>query len=271
MNYQSQNLQYCRAFTRLLIIHSYIICFFFFLSAKAYCSTDDILYNYRKEQPKFDTVMALSCTTTPAVWHNSKEKPYFYSTNNLRRKVGYAEFASGQCIQVIGRVLDRSCIPIQNALVQIWHADHNGFYRYKPTDLEYLNDKVLYNHPTDQIPNDDYINDKKLDRMFVGSGSAITNNLGYYRFYTIMPGTYHNTTPKIHFNVMYSKIMRLETLMFFPDKNNGAELKSISDSNLLRESLVAIKLKEEENFYNKSCPIYRFDITLNVDVKYREY
>ncbi len=242
-------------------------------SSEAYCSTDDILQNYRQEQPKFDSVMALSCTSTPAVWYGAAEKPPFYSTNNLRRKVGYAQFASGQCIQIIGRVLDRSCVPIQNALVQMWHADKNGFYRYNSSEKRgYLNDNILYTAPVDQIPASNIqTNSDKLDKMFVGSGSAITDNLGYYRFYTIMPGIIEDSSPRVHFNIVYSRLMRLETTMFFPGNYRDSELRAISDSELLRGALVAIKLKEEEKFYDKVCPIYRFDITMNIDAKYREY
>ncbi len=232
----------------------------------------DVMQNYEKVQPKADTVMSLSCKITPSIWYGPTDKPPFYSTNNLRRKVGYAQFASGQCIQIIGRVLDRSCVPIQNILVQIWHADTNGFYKNSAKNTKaYLNDRALYKLPSDQIASNKKVNDVKLDKMFAGSGSAITDNLGYYRFYTIMPGKFDNSPPKVYFNVMYFQKMHLETMMFFPENNNIHELKKITDSELMQESLIAVKLRETEDFYNTSCPIYRFDITMNTNAQYRQY
>ena len=244
----------------------------FFFSFSYGISEDEILTKYKQKQRKFDNVMVLNCTPTPSFWYDGT-RPEFYSTNNLRRKVGYAKYADGQCIQIVGRVTDRECVPIVNVLVRIWHADSNGWYRNKIDHHGYLNDSLLYNRGKNQIPTVNRANNNpKLDEMFPGSGSTLTDNLGYYRFYTIRPGSHNSKeSPKIYFSLKNVKIPLFETVMFFPDSYIREELERITKSRLLQNRLIAVRMKEEETFFNQTCPIYRYDITMNINAKYRAY
>jgi len=107
----------------------------------------------------------------------------------------------GERIIVSGRVLDENARPVANTVVEIWQANAGGRYR----------------HEVDR-------HDAPLDPNFTGSGQAITNERGKYRFVTIRPGEYpwrnhYNAwrAAHIHFSLFGpSFATRLVTQMYFP-------------------------------------------------------
>jgi|SRR5215467_857515 len=107
----------------------------------------------------------------------------------------------GERIVVSGRVLDENSRPVPNSLVEIWQANAAG----------------RYCHEWDQ-------HDAPLDPNFTGSGQAVTDSEGRYRFVTIRPGEYpwgnhYNAwrPAHIHFSLFGpSFATRLVTQMFFP-------------------------------------------------------
>jgi protocatechuate 3,4-dioxygenase beta subunit len=105
--------------------------------------------------------------------------------------------AAGQSIEVLGRVLDVSGRPIQQARIEIWQANAAGRYR----------------HPADTNP-------APLDPNFEGYAALTTDAQGQYRFRTVKPGAYPTgprtfRTPHIHFDVTTSQQRRV-TQMYFP-------------------------------------------------------
>jgi protocatechuate 3,4-dioxygenase beta subunit len=98
--------------------------------------------------------------------------------------------------------LDERHRPVSGALVEIWQANAAGRYA----------------HTQDQW-------DAPLDPNFTGTGSAVTDEQGQYRFVTIRPGAYpwgnhHNAwrPAHIHFSVFGCAIgARLVTQLYFPD------------------------------------------------------
>jgi protocatechuate 3,4-dioxygenase beta subunit len=107
----------------------------------------------------------------------------------------------GERIIVSGRVLDENSRPLANTVVEIWQANAAGRYR----------------HDVDQ-------HDAPLDPNFTGSGQALTDTEGRYRFVTIRPGEYpwrnhYNAwrAAHIHFSVFGPAFAtRLVTQMYFP-------------------------------------------------------
>jgi protocatechuate 3,4-dioxygenase, beta subunit len=107
----------------------------------------------------------------------------------------------GERIIVSGRVLDENSHPVANTLVEIWQANAAGRYR----------------HQADQ-------HNAPLDPNFTGSGQAITDEQGRYRFVTIRPGEYpwrnhYNAwrAAHIHFSVFGPAFAtRIVTQMYFP-------------------------------------------------------
>ena len=114
---------------------------------------------------------------------------------------GHSGEPLGERIIVSGRVLDENSRPMTNTLVEIWQANAAGRYR----------------HEWDQHP-------APLDPNFSGSGQAVTDCEGRYRFITIRPGEYpwrnhHNAwrPAHIHFSLFGPAFAtRLVTQMYFP-------------------------------------------------------
>ncbi len=108
------------------------------------------------------------------------------------------DIASGEIIEVSGRVLSVKGTALENAVVEIWQADMNG----------------RYFHPADRG------GATARDRHFQGYGAVRTRAGGAYRFRTIRPGPYDTggglRTPHIHFRVLHDKIGQLVTQMYFP-------------------------------------------------------
>jgi protocatechuate 3,4-dioxygenase alpha subunit len=90
--------------------------------------------------------------------------------------------AAGEIIQIEGRITQLDGQPLDNVVVEIWQADHQG----------------------------------RFDGDFLGWGRAATDAEGIYRFRTIKPGAYQGRLPHINFLLLYSGLMRqLQTVMFF--------------------------------------------------------
>ncbi|MDN5247547.1 MAG: protocatechuate 3,4-dioxygenase [Wolbachia endosymbiont of Tyrophagus putrescentiae] len=172
----------------------------------------------------------LNCIETPEI-HDIDEKPKsFNSSNNLRRKPGAPDVALGELIHIVGRIVDVNCLPIQNAAVSIWHANACGYDN----------------------------NDNKRDPSFAGSGRFITNNLGYYNFITVMPGTSGDRAPHINFLVQHPDFPEFTTQMFFGDYNDN----NCADP-VLKASGLASLLIAPLSYNDQGTKTYTFNITLN--------
>ena len=91
--------------------------------------------------------------------------------------------ASGEVIEVTGRVTQLDGRPLDNVVLEIWQADSRG--RYDAAD-------------------------------FFGWGRTATDANGVYRFRTIKPGAADGRLAHINLLLLYSGLMRhLQTVMFF--------------------------------------------------------
>ncbi|MEH6471797.1 MAG: protocatechuate 3,4-dioxygenase [Halopseudomonas sp.] len=116
---------------------------------------------------------------------------------DLTRIKGHTQRAEGELIYLSGQVLDDHNRPISGALIDIWQANTYG----------------RYHHEDDPNP-------APLDENFQGWGQFKTDQRGYYRFKTIIPGAYpvSNTwwrPPHIHFKVAKRGYHQLTTQMYF--------------------------------------------------------
>ena len=149
------------------------------------------------------------------------------------------ENTEGERIRIEGCVLDAEGRPIEDAMIEIWQANHHG----------------RYNHPLDE-------QDKPLDPEFMGHGRASTDVNGKYRFETIKPGTVPgpaNITQAPHINVIVfarGMLSHAFTRIYFDDEatnQNDPVLISIEDE-AYRNTLIA---RREET---AGVIVYRFDI-----------
>ena len=94
-----------------------------------------------------------------------------------------AQNASGEIIEITGRVTELDGKALDNVIVEIWQADAAG----------------RFDNPA-----------------FPGWGRAATDAQGNYRFRTIRPGAAPGRAPHVNFLILYSGLMRqLQTVMFF--------------------------------------------------------
>ena len=166
----------------------------------------------------------------------------FAKNNNLRRKPGSPFLAKGRFLYIEGFVFDVMGVPIENAVVKIWQANHFGYYNHLVINKEDFS---------------------KYDIDFEGTGTCITDSNGHYSFFTIIPGYYGNTAPHINFIVEHEEFERLETMMFFPMHLKNAEDKVYKNLSQRSRYLTSCKLKDftsNDSEYGKKCT---FDIRLD--------
>ncbi|WP_369800356.1 protocatechuate 3,4-dioxygenase [Wolbachia endosymbiont of Cruorifilaria tuberocauda] len=179
----------------------------------------------------------LNCIETPEVHDLDQQPKNFNFSNNLRRKPGSAVSAKGELINIVGRITDINCLPIQNAVVSIWHANSHGINHY-----------------------DRNVGEDKIDPNFAWSGRFIVNNLGYYSFITITPGKTGDRAPHINFLVQHPDFPKFMTQMFFIDYNCDNSVDSVL-SNFIDSSLADLLIAPFA--YNKrATKTYIFNITL---------
>lgn len=137
----------------------------------------------------------LSELTGPVYGHEAVRE----GDNDLTRQ--HAAAPLGERIIVHGRVMDEDGRGVPDTLVEIWQANSCG----------------RYIHVNDQ-------HSAPLDPNFTGSGRAVTDATGHYKFTTIKPGAYpwpngpNSWRPShIHLSLFGSAfVSRLVTQMYFP-------------------------------------------------------
>jgi protocatechuate 3,4-dioxygenase beta subunit len=129
------------------------------------------------------------------------EGPYFKARSPHRADLR-EKGISGKFVELSGRVLTRSCRPVANALVDLWHADSEGVYDNSGFRLR---------------------------------GHVFTDAQGRYSFSTIMPGLYPGRTRHYHVKVKAPGKRLLTTQFYFPD-----EPRNKSDDLFRRELLLRV-------------------------------
>lgn len=112
------------------------------------------------------------------------EGPYF-TPNSPEKRSLFADSPQGERFSIGGRVLDNSCRPVPDALIEIWHADENGAY-----------------------DNDGY----KL------RGHQRADRAGMWSFETIVPGIYPGRTRHYHFKIQKRGGSVLTTQLYLPEE-----------------------------------------------------
>ena len=166
----------------------------------------------------------------------------FSHSNNLRRKAGSPFLAKGQLLYIEGFVFDVLGVPVENAVVKIWQANHFGYYNHLVVNKE------------------DFA---KYDIDFEGTGTCITDSNGHYSFFTVVPGYYGNSAPHINFIVEHEELGRIETMMFFAMNIRNIGDKVYKSMSVKSRHLTSCKLKDfssNDAEYGKKCS---FDIRLD--------
>ena len=199
--------------------------------------------------------LKLSCDTTPAIRLSHVPLTPIKKSNNLIRKPGSAVRAEGQYIIISGQVVDRDCLPVSDAVINIWQTDTNGKYieAYRTTG-------------------DWDVRDNDYDKNFAYSGSTQTNNLGEYNFITILPTpAVDELAPHINIHVKHPDFADLKTRIYFnrhPLNKADRDLKELDEE---QKKLVIAKGKAIDPMEASKGRIYNYDITLEGINKFRRY
>jgi protocatechuate 3,4-dioxygenase beta subunit len=145
-----------------------------------------------------------ACEPTPDIIGAGNDYPgkaRIVPSNKPALPAGKSIYSDGEIVYLSGRVLDRNCIPISDAIIELWQTNSYGRYVF-PNMGSRVNP-----YP-----------------VFAGSGRAITDNLGRYNFVTVFPGPYESRAPHIHIKVLHPDFATLNTEIFFRgDKRNGSD------------------------------------------------
>jgi protocatechuate 3,4-dioxygenase beta subunit len=120
---------------------------------------------------------------------------------DLSKAAADAPRATGQLVQISGRITDEDGSPITGAAIEIWQANSAG---------KYVHHMDRHNAPVD--PN------------FTGEGRLLTDAEGKFQFFSVKPGAYPVLEsgwwwrpPHIHFSILGRNWMdRFVTQIFFP-------------------------------------------------------
>jgi protocatechuate 3,4-dioxygenase beta subunit len=123
------------------------------------------------------------------------------SDADLTMLKGHSRRASGQVIEVTGRVLDQKGNPIAGARLDLWQANAAGRYA----------------HPADPAT-------AALDPDFQGFASIVSDAKGDWRIVTVKPAGYDSPIghrpPHVHFDVR-GKTHRNVAQLYFPEDAEG--------------------------------------------------
>ena len=162
-------------------------------------------------------------------------------TADLTRVPGRNGRATGQVLNVMGRVLNVAGEPVRGATVEIWQANSYG----------------RYTHPSDTNP-------APVDPNFDGSAVLTTDPQGRYRFTTIKPAAYpagpgRMRPAHIHFQVS-GRQNRLVTQMYF--ENDPYNEKDPFLNSAGRSELLITKLLEPSPEFEPQSKTVIFDMVL---------
>ncbi len=139
-----------------------------------------------------------TCFLTP----QETQGPYYFDPNLLRQDVRQDTTSlvvkTGLPLTLNFSVIDNSCNPIPNVLVDIWHADKDGIYSGyagQPGGISTIGQNFL-------------------------RGTQLTDSNGMCSFVTIYPGWYPGRVTHIHFKVRLNSTTYVTSQFAFPDNIN---------------------------------------------------
>lgn len=223
-----------------------------FLTIPVFALAEDDVKESDAEQ--IDEVKS-DCTPTPNVDPSFIPFGVIRKTNNLLRKAGSPYIAKGKYAEISGKVLDQDCVPISNAIVQIWQTDSEGKYQSQP-DEDY----------------DWESKDAPFDRNFGYTGTVTTNNLGEFTFITIFPGTMDEASaPHINIFVKQNDFEDLSSRIYFayhPRNKADAALKNLSEEEAKFVTAKGSKIDPSGQYEGRD---YDINIVLHGINKYRRF
>lgn len=136
--------------------------------------------------------VAPDCVLTP----EETEGPYYVKSSQIRQDI--SEGKAGQALQLQLTIVNaRTCQPIPDALVDVWHADAEGVYSAYPGQGD----------------------SRSLDttgQTFL-RGIQVTSSQGLVSFHSLYPGWYRGRTTHLHFKIHFNNSTRVTSQLYFPE------------------------------------------------------
>ena len=143
------------------------------------------------------------------------------------------EHTAGKRIRLAGVVYDGNGTPMEDALLEIWHADANG----------------IYPHPADP-------RHREADPHFRGFGRAHNEDGGSYEFHTVKPGRRDGHAPFINLHLFArGMLLHAQTRIYFADESANATDPILQSVPVERRATLLARLEADGEI-----PVYRFDI-----------
>ena len=148
---------------------------------------------------------ATSCSLTP----EETEGPYYIDVDSIRSDI--RDGRPGTDLRVGIRVLDESCEPVPDAVVEIWHCDGLGTYSGFESQSQQANGDPGASPDNPSTDSTRYLR-----------GGQVTNADGIAQIRTIYPGWYTGRTVHIHSKVHINNDEVLTTQLYFDDQVSDA-------------------------------------------------
>ncbi len=188
---------------------------------------------------------ASTCQPTPSLavsnYPRAKAIPH---GNNLLLPAGKSVAASGQKVVIVGRLLDSRCLPITEAVVEIWQVDPYGRWLLAGRD-----DLVT------------------PSATFAGAGRTITDKDGRFVFTTAFPAALAKRAPHINMKVKAQDMKEFSTMLFFANDSRNAADATYKKTNPAARDLVTLQMGQT----NDGGLTATTTIVLSGKVRYRTY
>ena len=207
---------------------------------------DSLGITHKISKPKKEKIL---CKPTKKIRVASKPITYEppYTNNNTIKRSG--QFANPYLNKIFirGIIKDKRCIPIPNALIEIWQDDEYGKKRYDQFSYSFID---RYNLNEDQYS------------KFLGIATTTSDNNGNFAFISVIPSS--KVKPK-----KQSLINVSVTHEDFPNIENQIILKPHFPIKKSNKKIIAFRNIEAEKIYK--LPTYDFEIILDGTNKHKIY
>ncbi len=168
--------------------------------------------------------------------------------NKLAIPPGKAVYAKGEILHLMGRVYDKDCVPVEGAVIELWQRDSAGKYRWVD-----VGDLV------------------SPDAVFAGTGRAVSNNIGEYKFITVFPGVKGKEAPHLNIRVTHPDFPTLTTKIYFAGDRRNDDDKTLRRIKSPRKELLMATVIPSSSPAGQYHLQAFFDIILAGKGKYRQF
>lgn len=187
---------------------------------------------------------APSCTPSDRVAPiNYPGAENIHTSNNLLLPAGHIVEAEGNRLIIKGQVLDKQCMPVPEAVVELWQQNPFGKWT--------------------RMTGQDLASPKSV---FVGTGRTNTDNEGRFTFVTAFPASKSDAAPTINLRVKADGFKTYDSAFYFADDVRNDTDKTYKKLNGARDSLTMnMEMADEDTLTGT------LRIVLNGNAPYRTY